>query len=142
MARTDARKRAAGPGTKRLHAAGRAGNVPATAFPVHPPNDCLRCGVCCFSRLETFVRVTGEDWERLGEAAGIVAHFVGNRAYMKMLGEHCAALEVRPTPAGAVEFFCTVYASRPQACRDLARGSPHCAGERALKRGRVARLMA
>ena len=23
--------------------------------------DCLHCGVCCFSDLETYVRVTGED---------------------------------------------------------------------------------
>ena len=51
--------------------------------PVNPPNDCLRCGVCCFSRLETFVLVTGEDWERLGADAARVARFTGHRAYMK-----------------------------------------------------------
>ena len=32
-----------------------------------------------------------------------------------------------------VEFFCTIYERRPQVCRDLARGSPECDGERALK---------
>jgi hypothetical protein len=107
---------------------------------VNPPNDCLRCGVCCFSRLETFVRVTGADWSRLGADAVRVAHFIGHRAYMKMTAERCAALELRRNAEGATEFFCTVYENRPQVCRDLARGSPQCAGERVAKRGRVARL--
>ncbi len=86
------------------------------------------------------MRVTGDDWARLGGDANRVAHFIGHRAYMKMTGERCAALEIYHTPGGATEFFCTVYENRPQACRDLERGSPQCAGERAAKRGRVARL--
>ena len=99
--------------------------------------DCLRCGVCCFSALETYVRVTGDDWTRLGEAAERVAHFVGNRAFMRMSGGHCAALELRARADGAREYFCSVYADRPQVCRDLDRGSPQCEGERALKAARV-----
>jgi len=84
------------------------------------------------------VRVTGGDWERLGADAERVARFIGNRAYMRMAaGGHCAALEVRATADGAREFFCTVYERRPQVCRDLARGSPECAGERELKAARV-----
>ena len=81
------------------------------------------------------MRVTGEDWARLGEAAERVAHFAGggNRAFMRMSEGHCAALEVRETAAGATEFFCTIYERRPQICRDLARGSPECAGEIAVK---------
>lgn len=88
------------------------------------------------------MRVTGDDWTRLGNTAGRVAHFIGHRAYMKMADDHCAALELRRAPGGAPEFFCTVYENRPQICRDLARGSPQCAGERAAKRNRVAGLMA
>jgi Fe-S-cluster containining protein len=103
----------------------------------NPPPDCLRCGVCCFSPAERFVRVTGSDWARLGESAEQVAHFIGrgNEAYMKMTDGHCAALEVRRGPGanGEAEYFCTIYDRRPQICRDLARGSPECAGERALK---------
>ena len=87
------------------------------------------------------MRVTGEDWARLGADAARVARFLGHRAYMKMTGERCAALELRRGADGANEFFCTVYERRPQVCRDLARGSPQCAGERAAKRGRVVRLM-
>jgi hypothetical protein len=104
---------------------------------VNPPTDCLRCGVCCFSQLETFVRVTGDDWTRLGDVAEEMAHFIGHRAYMKMADNHCAALELRRTPGGEPEFFCTVYENRPQVCRDLARGSPQCAGERASKQDRA-----
>lgn len=77
------------------------------------------------------MRVTGDDWERLGNTAEKVAHFVGHRAYMRMTDGHCAALELRRTVENAPEFFCTLYEQRPQICRDLARGSPECSGERA-----------
>ncbi len=102
------------------------------------PTDCLRCGACCFSPAQQFVRVTGDDWARLGEAAERVAHFVGPgyRAFMKMHGGHCAALDVRAAAHWGTKFFCTIYERRPQICRDLARGSPECAGELALKTGR------
>lgn len=84
--------------------------------------------------METYVRVTGEDWARLGERAETVAQFIGHRAFMRMREGHCAALEVRVDPAtGARDFFCAVYEWRPQVCRDLARGSPECEGERARK---------
>ncbi|RXK54588.1 YkgJ family cysteine cluster protein [Oleiharenicola lentus] len=100
-----------------------------------PPPDCLRCGACCHSPAERFVRVTGADWARLGDAAERVAHFIGrgHEAYMKMTAGHCIALEIRPTDDGAPEYFCTLYDRRPQICRDLARGSPECAGERTVK---------
>lgn len=76
------------------------------------------------------MRVTGADWERLGADAERVAHFIGHRAFMRMDARgHCAALDVRAAADGAREFFCTIYEKRPQVCRDLARGSPECAGE-------------
>ena len=77
------------------------------------------------------MRVTGDDWERLGAKAVRLAHFIGNRAFMKMAGGHCAALDVRAAAdgSGATEFFCSVYTRRPQVCRDLGRGSPECEGE-------------
>ena len=106
---------------------------------MHPPTDCLRCGVCCFSPAETFVRVTGDDWERLGADAGRLAHLSGHRAFMNMAAGHCAALEVRATAAGAPEFFCTAYERRPQICRDLARGSPECEAELSRKSAEVGR---
>jgi hypothetical protein len=108
----------------------------AAMNPVPSPAGCLSCGVCCHSLLPTFVRLTGEDWAQLGAATERVAHFIGHRAYMKMGDGHCAALRPRPGPAGATEYFCTVYADRPQVCRDLGRGSPQCLGELATKGGR------
>lgn len=84
------------------------------------------------------MRVTGDDWERLGVEAERTAHFIGHRAYMKMSDGHCAALDVRTAADGAREFFCTVYERRPQVCRDLARGSPECEGELLAKAERVA----
>jgi uncharacterized protein len=65
-----------------------------------------------------------------------VAHFIGHRAFMRMANGHCAALSMRRTPAGEPDFFCTIYEQRPQVCRDLARGSPQCEGERAIKGSR------
>jgi uncharacterized protein len=76
------------------------------------------------------VRVTGDDWSRLGNDAEKLASFIGHRAYMRMRDGHCEALEIRGGSSGASEFFCTIYERRPQICRDLARGSPECAGER------------
>jgi len=100
------------------------------------PADCLRCGVCCFSALPTYVRVTGEDWARLGPEADRWAHFIGHRAYLRMQDGHCLALERRTAPDGSPIFFCANYERRPQICRDLQRGSPECAGELAAKAGR------
>lgn len=97
------------------------------------PASCRRCGACCFSPSALHVRVTGDDWSRLGPQAEEVAQFIGHRAYMRMSGGHCVALAMQESAEGGREFFCTVYDARPQICRDLARGSPECAGEIALK---------
>lgn len=103
------------------------------------PADCRVCGVCCHSQLATFVRVTGEDWTRLGPEADWLAHFVGNRAYMQMHEGHCAALVVGRNPGGTTDFFCSIYERRPQICRDLERGSAQCLGERDAKSARLAK---
>jgi hypothetical protein len=85
------------------------------------------------------VRVMGDDYERLGEAAEDLVHFVGNRAYMRLAEGHCAALRVELSG----RFVCTVYETRPDACRDLERESPQCAGELFTKVGRASeRLVA
>jgi hypothetical protein len=78
--------------------------------------------------------VTGDDYARLGDAAEELVQFIGNRAYMRLAGGHCAALRVEAEGF----FFCTVYETRPDACRDLERGSPQCQGELFTKEGRAA----
>ena len=101
---------------------------------MEPAPPCIECGTCCFSNLETSVRVMGDDYERLGPAAEDLVHFVGNRAYMRLADGHCAALRIELSG----RFVCSVYETRPDACRDLERGSPQCAGERFTKAGRAA----
>lgn len=96
-------------------------------------HDCLRCGACCFSNLETYVRVTGEDWTRLGPDVAKWAHFIGNRAYLRMNGGHCAGLELRRDEIGKPVYFCRLYERRPSVCRELESGSSICDAERCLK---------
>ena len=93
-------------------------------------SECLRCGACCFSTLQTYVRVTGDDYARIGERAEALVSWHGNRAYMRMEGGRCAALRIERSSG---RFVCTIYQDRPQTCRDLDRGSPQCEGERATK---------
>jgi len=107
---------------------------------VNLPTTCLGCGVCCFSRLETYVRVTGDDWARLEDEAERMVNFINNRAYLKIHDGHCAALAIRTDAGGGRVYFCTVYERRPQICRDLARGSPQCEAERELKGDRAGQL--
>jgi Fe-S-cluster containining protein len=96
-----------------------------------PVPECLACGVCCFSRLDTYVQVTGDDHERLGDRTDELVRFDGHRAYMRMTDGHCAALRIEKLTG---ELVCSVYETRPQTCRDLARGSSACLGELATKR--------
>ena len=97
--------------------------------------ECLSCGTCCFSTLETYVPVSGDDYARLGDRAEELTVFLGNRAYLRMVEGRCAALRVEPQ---ARRFVCTIYEARPQTCRELARGSPQCLGEIATKGERPA----
>lgn len=92
--------------------------------------ECLTCGACCFSRLDTYVRVTGRDHSQLGERAEDLVWFDGIRAYMRMTDGHCGALIIEPESS---RFVCSAYATRPAVCRDLARGSGACQGELAEK---------
>lgn len=101
--------------------------------------ECVACGVCCFSTLERYIQVDGDDYERLGDDAERLVHFIENRAYMRLVEGHCAALQV---DRDAGRFWCTVYDRRPRICRDLERGSPACAGERATKGDRPLGLIA
>lgn len=110
----------------------------AHGLAMHLPHDCQQCGVCCFSESAEYVWVTGYDWSRLGVDADRLAHFIGNRAFMKMAGGHCGALELRQSESGRTTFFCTIYDQRPEICRILERGSPECLADLEAKAGGVA----
>lgn len=88
--------------------------------------ECLECGACCFSRLDVYVPVSGADHGRLADAGEALVAFGCNQAHMRMHEGHCAALVVDHASA---QLVCSVYSSRPQACRELARGSAACRGE-------------
>jgi Fe-S-cluster containining protein len=89
--------------------------------------ECLECGACCFSELDRYVPVSGDDYARLGDRAEELTVFVENKAYLRMREGRCAALAI---DGRGGRFVCTVYADRPRVCSDLARGSPACLGER------------
>ena len=104
------------------------------------PSDCTTCGACCFSLAPDYLRVFGTDHERLGDDAERLTHFIGNRAYMRLEGGHCAALQIAPETG---RFTCSIYERRPDVCRWLERGSGYCQAELAEKSPRAAeRLVA
>jgi uncharacterized protein len=106
-------------------------------MPSGPP-ECLSCGACCFSTLDRYVPVSGDDHARLGDDAERLVVWIENRAYLRLEEAHCAALAIDVARA---RFVCTVYERRPQVCRDLERGSPACAGEREAKGERPQALL-
>ncbi|MEO7699021.1 MAG: YkgJ family cysteine cluster protein [Opitutus sp.] len=106
--------------------------------PASVPADCQRCGVCCFSESDEYVWVTGYDWTQLGGDVDRLAHFIGNRAFMKMSAGHCVALQISRAADGSPHFCCSVYDRRPEICRALERGSPECQGDLATKTESVA----
>jgi uncharacterized protein len=95
---------------------------------------CQSCGACCFSQLRRYVRVTGDDHARLGDAAETLTEFDGNQCFMRMDDGHCTALAI---DSALGTYACRVYERRPEICRALERGSPACDAERTQKRERA-----
>lgn len=96
------------------------------------------------------MRVSGDDYARLGDDAEDWVTWIGNEAYLRLAplvpGDEggmpepvhaCAALRVEGD-----RFLCAIYTRRPGTCRDLDRGSPSCAGERETKGSRPRRVLA
>ncbi len=100
--------------------------TPPHAEPPGSLPDCRLCAACCFSPLERYVRLTGEDHARLlpGEQAALTV-FHGTRCYMKMEDGHCRALVHQ-----GEEWLCSIYERRPSLCRDYERGSGACVVDR------------
>ena len=72
------------------------------------------------------MRVTGDDYARMGDRADSLVRFDGFRGYMRMADGHCAALVVDDASR---RWKCDAYAVRPHVCRDLARSSGECLAE-------------
>lgn len=90
---------------------------------------CTSCGACCFSPAQMYVRVMGDDYERLGDDAEQVTTFIGHRCYMRMDSDHCAQLIIEPDG----HYRCQVYEQRPDVCRALEESSPACEAEQERK---------
>ncbi len=112
---------------------------PSSVDPTQDLPGCLACGTCCFSEAERYVKVSGADYERLGDDAERYVAFLGHEAFMQMAEGHCAALVIDPASGW---FVCQVYERRPAICRDLERGSPHCLGELDTKASRPGQALA
>src|SRR5690606_34324222 len=95
--------------------------------------ECIDCGACCFSNLPDYLQISGRDYERLGERAVELTHFIENRAYMRLQDGRCTALVVDVEKG---QLLCSVYEDRPDVCRWLERGSSHCVAERHQKADR------
>ena len=103
----------------------------------HAP-ECLSCGAGCFADRPDYVPVRGDDYQRLGDAAESLTTWIGILCFMVMREGHCGALLLVPATG---RFVCSVYASRPDTCRTLARASAECAGERHQKQQRAHRAL-
>jgi uncharacterized protein len=99
------------------------------------PDDCQRCGACCFGT-SRHVRVDGADYARLGEDAEALVEWIGARAFLRL--DRSVSPE-GPAPCAQLRgvgsgrevgarspFACTIYERRPTPCRELERGSPAC----------------
>ena len=108
-----------------------------------PPEDCTRCGACCFSDSPRHARVTGDDHRRLGDNAESLVAWIENLAFMRLERvtdslHKCIALTIDPESG---TFACSIYETRPDVCRDLERGSGACRGELTTKRQRLKRAL-
>jgi Fe-S-cluster containining protein len=81
-----------------------------------------------------YVPVTSEDRERMGDRANEMSHLVEGSYYLRMKDGRCAQLNHADG-----DWVCGDYKRRPEACRQLERGSPDCLAERDLKRLRASR---
>jgi Fe-S-cluster containining protein len=77
------------------------------------------------------------DYERLGDDAEKLTGFIDNRAFMRIVDGHCAALTYE---AETGHYLCSVYEKRPDVCRWLQRGSGQCGAERHEKGDRPIQL--
>lgn len=90
---------------------------PAAAVP-----ECQDCGACCFWESDGYVHLWGGDHAALTrEEQRTLTEWQGNRCFMRMQDDHCAALTAKDG-----KFTCSVYERRPFLCSELERGGDGC----------------
>ena len=96
------------------------------------PEDCTRCGACCFSKQDDYIALFDVDVARLDAAALALTHERDGRRVMRFSEGRCEALVRRDD-----RLVCGIYAMRPDACRWLERGSGQCRAQLAEKSERA-----
>lgn len=89
-----------------------------------PPYDCLACGACCREGYDT-VEVDDDD-PAVARFPELFARGPFGRLNLARSGPRCACLDGAP---GA--WKCSIYADRPQTCRDVEVGGEACRFARA-----------
>lgn len=89
------------------------------------PDDCTRCGACCFSTSPSYIAVFGIDRERMDERALALTVMRDGARFMRFAAGRCAALVDAGDESGP-RLICGIYPMRPDACRWLERGSGVC----------------
>lgn len=84
------------------------------------PVDCHDCGACCREAYHS-VTVSVRDPVVWKQPDLVERH--GHRFEIRRDAERCAALTVAAAPR---RFSCSIYADRPQACRDFEANGRHC----------------
>lgn len=95
--------------------------------------DCQTCGACCHGD-DGWVHVGAEDDARVAEAPALrrvvvlLRHGEHAKRSLRMVDGACAALR---RAGGRVA--CSIYADRPQVCREVAVGSVTCRAARSAR---------
>ncbi len=100
---------------------------------MRPPPDCLTCGACCVSPFlgEGYIQVNAAEEDRLGRMGLPVLELIDDpEDRVVLLGTKINAARIRVCIAlsGTVgtEVACSIYADRPELCRQFEAGSPEC----------------
>ncbi|HEY3358019.1 MAG TPA: YkgJ family cysteine cluster protein [Polyangia bacterium] len=92
----------------------------------HPALDCRTCGACCVPEitLPFYVGVTAKDIARL--TPRFRSRHVARGSILTKLDRigHCVCVALQGTVGRRVS--CTIYARRPDACRQLEAGTRAC----------------
>ena len=93
--------------------------------------ECMRCGKCCLADMAALAyQIDEEDRKRwIGEGRADILHIIENE-HPVWMGDHLISSRTGNPLHGCQflardgnRFFCTIYETRPLACRDFIPGS-------------------
>jgi hypothetical protein len=109
------------------------GGLPARSMiALDVPDDCTRCGSCCFSERDDYIAVFAVDEARMDASTLQRTHLRAGRRFMRFSEGRCDALKREGD-----RLVCSIYAMRPDVCRWLLKDSGECRAQVAEKRERA-----